>query len=275
MMKLQGKTALITGASRGIGRAIAIELAQQGLKRLFLVARNRHQLAQVATEIEAFGVEVVPLAIDLTDSAAVNIAIAQAWRDRGPIHLLINCAGVAHQASFLRSPMPLIQEELALNLMGTYTITRLIARRMAAQQEGTIVNVSSLMGKFAAPTMATYSATKFAILGFTQALRSELAPYNIQVKALLPSLTDTDMVRDLQTFRWVVPMTTEKVAQALIAGLHKDSPEILVGWQSHLAVWCHRLAPWLMDFVLKLATPQLRNKSKPGQKLREALAGSR
>lgn len=276
-MKFQGKTALITGASRGIGRAIAIELAQQGFKRLLLVARNRQQLAKVAAEIEVFGVEVVPLAIDLTDSAAVNISIAQAWRDLGPIHLLVNCAGVAHQAPFLRSPLPLIQEEIALNLMGTYTITRLVARRMANQQEGTIVNVSSLMGKLAAPTMATYSATKFAILGFTQALRTELAPYNIHVTALLPTLTDTDMVRDFETFRWVVPMSAEKVAQALIVGLEKDSSEILVGWQSHVAVWCHRIAPWLMEFVLKMATPQLQPKPNPNpsQKLREALAGSR
>ena len=275
MIKFEGKTALVTGASRGIGRAIAIELAKQGIKRLFLVARNRKKLAEVAAEIEVFGVEVVPLAIDLTDSAAVNISIAQAWRDRGPIHLLVNCAGVAHQESFLRSNLSSIQEELALNLMGTYTITRIIAKRMAAQHEGTIVNVSSLMGKFAAPTMATYSATKFAILGFTQALRSELAPYNIHVTALLPTLTDTDMVRDFKTFRWVVPMTAEKVAQALIVGLHKDAPEILVGWQSHLAVWCHRFAPWLMDLVLKIATPELQPQPTPNPKLHEALATSR
>ncbi len=271
---LVGKTALVTGASRGIGRSIALELAKQGLERIFLVARNRQKLAQVAAEIEVFGVEVVPLAIDLTDSVAVNIAIAQALRNR-QIHLLVNCAGVAHQASFLRSPLSLIQEELDLNLMGTYTITRIIARRMAVQREGTIVNVSSLMGKFAAPTMATYSATKFAILGFTQALRNELAPYNIHVTALLPTLTDTDMVRDFQTFRWVVPMTAERVAQALIAGLQKDSPEILVGWQSHAAVWCHRLAPWLMDLVLKIATPQLETSPNPDPKLQEALATSR
>ena len=269
-----GKTALVTGASRGIGRSIALELAKQGLERIFLVARNRQKLAQVAAEIEVFGVEVIPLAIDLTDSVAVNIAIAQALRHR-PIHLLVNCAGVAHQASFLRSPLSSIQEEIDLNLMGTYTITRIIARRMVAQREGTIVNVSSLMGKFAAPTMATYSATKFAILGFTQALRSELAPYNIQVTALLPTLTDTDMVRDLQTFRWVVPMTTDRVAKALITGLQKKSPEILVGWQSHAAVWCDRLAPWLMDFVLKIATPQLEPSPTPDPKLQEALATSR
>lgn len=94
---------------------------------------------------------------------------------------------------------------MATNLLGLYTVTRLVARRMAARKEGCIVNVASLMGKIAAPTMATYSATKFAILGFTQALRCELASHNVRVVALLPSLTDTDMVRGFDWFRWVQP----------------------------------------------------------------------
>src|SRR4028118_2432556 len=109
-MDIQGKTALITGASRGIGRAIALELAQKGAKRLLLVARDRQRLAEVATEIEALGVEVVILALDLAQPVEVNIAIAQAWRNHGPIHLLINCAGVAHQAPFLQSRLPTVQE---------------------------------------------------------------------------------------------------------------------------------------------------------------------
>lgn len=274
-MNIQGKTALITGASRGIGRAIAIELAQQGAKRLLLVARDEERLAEVATQIEALGVEVVTLALDLTQPVEVNIAIAQAWRDHGPIHLLVNCAGVAHQAPFLHSQLPKISEEIAINLVGMYTLTRLVARRMATQQEGTIVNVSSLMGKVAAPTMATYSATKFAIVGFTQALRGELAAHNIRVIALLPSLTDTDMVRNLQWFRWVVPTTPQKVAQALVAGLYKDSPEILVGWQSHLAVWCNRLAPWLLEKILLIAAPLPKNRQKRYLRLRQAVANSR
>ncbi len=152
--------------------------------------------------------------------------------------------------------------------MGMYTITRLVARRMAAQREGTIVNVSSLMGKVAAPTMATYSATKFAILGFTQALRGELAAHNIRVIALLPSLTDTDMARGLKLFRWVMPMTPEKVAQALVAGLRRNSPEILVGWQSHLAVWCQRIIPWLLEKILLMAAPLSKEGQKRYQKLR-------
>jgi len=90
-MNIQGKTALVTGASRGIGRAIAIELAQQGAKRLLLLARDAARLAEVAIEIESLGVEVVTLALDLTQSVKVNIVLAQAWRDYGPIHLLVNC----------------------------------------------------------------------------------------------------------------------------------------------------------------------------------------
>ncbi len=266
-MKIQGKTALITGASRGIGRAIALELAKQGMKRLLLVARDAARLAEVAAQIEALGVEVVTLALDLTEPVAVNIALAQAWRTYGPIQLLVNCAGVAHQAPFLQSKLPKVHEEISLNLMGMYTITRLVARRMAAQREGTIVNVSSLMGKVAAPTMATYSATKFAILGFTQALRGELAAHNIRVIALLPSLTDTDMARGLKLFRWVMPMTPEKVAQALVAGLRRNSPEILVGWQSHLAVWCQRIVPWLLEKILLMAAPLSKEGQKRYQKL--------
>lgn len=268
-MDIQGKTALVTGSSRGIGRAIALELAHHGANRLILVARDPARLATVAAEIEALGVEVVVLALDLTQPVEVNIAIAQTWRDHGPIDLLVNCAGIAYQAPFLQSQPVHVEREVTLNLMGMFTITRLVARRMAVQKAGFIVNVSSLMGKVAAPTMATYSATKFAILGFTQALRGELAAYNIQVSALLPSLTDTDMVRDFDWFRWVVPTTPQKVAQALIAGLQKGSPEILVGWQSHLAAWCNRLSPWLLEKVLLMAAPLPKNRQKTVARLRQ------
>jgi 3-oxoacyl-[acyl-carrier protein] reductase len=261
-MKFEGKTALVTGASRGIGRAIAHELARQGVKKILLIARNPHRLAEVATELDYFNTEAIALPLDLADPISVNVTIAHAWRQHGPIHLLVNCAGVAHQAPFLKTRLPHVQTEIATNLVGLYTITRLIARRMANRREGHIVNVSSLMGKVAAPTMATYSATKFAILGFTQALRSELAPYNVRVAALLPSLTDTDMVKDFQWFRWVKPATPEQVAQALIRGLRQGSPEILVDWQSQMALWCQRMAPWLLDRVVQMASP-LPNRPMP------------
>jgi 3-oxoacyl-[acyl-carrier protein] reductase len=257
-MQFQGKTALVTGASRGIGRAIAIELARQGITRLLLVARNAQRLDELAQDLAYLGTEAIPLPMDLTDPIAVNVAIAQAWRRHGPIQLLVNCAGVAHQAPFLESRLPQVHSEIATNLIGLYTVTRLVARRMAVRREGQIINVSSLMGRVAAPTMATYSATKFAIVGFTQALRSELAPYNVQVTALLPSLTDTDMVREFQWFRWVQPVSPEAVARALVRGLRQGQSEILVGWQSHAAVLAHRLAPGLVDRLVQLAAPPMR-----------------
>lgn len=254
-MDIKGKTAFITGASRGIGRAIALELARQGIQHLILVARDRQKLADVAAEIISLGVKVTTLSLDLTQPSSIDIAIAQAWRTHRPIHLLVNCAGVAHQAPFLETQLPKVQEEISINLLGMITITRLMAKRMANQQEGTIVNVSSLMGKVAAPTMSTYSATKFAIIGFTQALRSELAGRNIKVVALLPTLTDTDMARQLKLFRWVMPTTPEKVAQILVSKLSKNSGEIMVGWQSYLAVWCQRIFPRLMNKILMLSAP--------------------
>jgi 3-oxoacyl-[acyl-carrier protein] reductase len=254
-MNIQGKTALVTGASRGIGQAIAFELAKQGVKRLLIVARNADKLAEIATDLETLGVEVVPISLDLTDRIQVNVAMSQAWRDHGPIHLLVNCAGVAHQAPFLESKLPHVQEEIAINLMGMYTVTRSIARRMVQRREGTIVNVASLMGKVAAPTMSTYSATKFAILGFTQALRGELVSRNVRVMAVLPTLTDTDMVRDLKLFRWVVPMTPQRVAHSLVRGIKRDSHEVTLGWQSHLAVLGNYFAPRLLEQVMRLAAP--------------------
>ncbi len=271
-MNIQGYTALITGASRGIGRAIAIELARQKVKRLILVARSRDKLAEVAKLVEGMGVEAVMMPLDLTKPMFVKVAVAQLWRSYGSIDMLVNCAGVAHQNSFLQTKLPQIEEELSLNLLGTYTMTHMVARRMVKRNQGTIVNVSSLMGKVAAPTMATYSATKFAILGFTEALRRELAPHNIKVVSLLPTLTDTEMVKDLQLYRGVIPMSPEEVAQAFVKGLRKDSSEILVGWQSHLAILCQRLAPWLLEAVLKLASPQ--TKAPRIQKYYQRLVGS-
>jgi 3-oxoacyl-[acyl-carrier protein] reductase len=255
-MKFFGKTALVTGASRGIGRAIALELAQQGADCVMLVARDAKRLGQLAAELETCGTKAIAIPLDLTQSIDVDIAIARAWRNHGPIDLLVNCAGVAYQAPFLEARREHIQEELAVNLLGMYTITQPVAKRMAAKGKGKIVNVSSLMGKLAAPTMATYGASKFAVLGFTQSLRHELAVHNVEVSALLPSLTDTDMTRQFQRFKGVTAHTPQQVAQVLSHHLSGKSSEVFVGWQSRLAVWTQRFAPWLVDYLIKVTAPR-------------------
>jgi 3-oxoacyl-[acyl-carrier protein] reductase len=267
-MKFLGKTALVTGASRGIGRAIALELAQQGADCVLLIARDARRLGQLAAELESLGTKAIAMPLDLTKSVDVDIAIAKAWRTHGPIDLLVNCAGVAYQAPFLEARRDQIQEELAVNLLGMYTVTQPIAKRMAATGQGQIVNVSSLMGKLAAPTMATYAASKFAVLGFTQSLRHELAVHNVEVMALLPSLTETDMTRSLQSFHGVATHTPQQVAKVLSHNLSRNSAEVLVGWQSHLAVWTQRVAPWLVDHVIGLTAPIDRLTVSPRAKLR-------
>ena len=133
-MDIKGKTALVTGASRGIGKAISIELAQQGVKHLILVARNRQKLAEAAAEIEIMGVKVTTLALDLTQLSSINIAIAGAWNTHRPIHLLVNCAGIAHQSAFLDTQAHKFEEEISLNILGMMNITRLLAKRMANQK---------------------------------------------------------------------------------------------------------------------------------------------
>ena len=244
---------------------------------MVLVARNRDRLAETASQVEALGVEAIPLSLDLANVVDVDIGIAKVWRDYGPIQLLVNSAGVAHQTPFLNAQIPQMEAELSTNLMGVYAITRVIARRMAAMEEGTIVNVSSLMGKVAAPTMSTYSATKFALVGFTQALRSELVGHNVRVVALLPTLTKTDMVNDFDWFQWVVPVTPEKVAGALIRGLQKGTAEILVGWQTHAAVWLNRLLPGVTELLVRMAapSPEKAAKARPRKQATAMMAGSR
>ena len=102
-MKLQGKTALVTGASRGIGRAIALELARQGLSRIVILARDQERLDKLAKEIESLGVIATPLALDLTENDLVSPSIIRVWQECSGIDILVNCAGIAHQTPFLRS----------------------------------------------------------------------------------------------------------------------------------------------------------------------------
>ncbi len=256
-MDFRGQTALITGASRGIGKAIAFSLAQQNIRTLLLIARDPQRLKSVAVDLEALGVEVSILPLDLTDPHTVHATLVKALRHHPPIDLLVNCAGVAYQRPFIESRLQHIEAELMTNLLGMYTITRLVARQMVRRKQGHIVNVSSLMGKVAAPSMATYSATKHAVIGFSQALRNELAPHNVKVTNLLPSLTKTDMVKDMTPFRWVQATRPEQVAKAMVAGVKRGEHEILVGWQSRMTLLCARLSPSLLNQIIRWTQPQL------------------
>lgn len=246
-MKLNGITALITGATQSIGRATALELAKNHIHRLIIIDRDRQNLSELAQEVRAYGVEAITLTFSFTQVSQVSLGIAQVWRAYGPIDLLVNCAEVVHPIPFLQSKLSDFQEEISISLIGLYAITRSIARQMATRRQGTIVNVSSLAGRIAVPMLPTYSATQFAILGFTQALRGELAKYNIRVIALLSPLIHSETLSNTQWFCLVAPKTVEKIADILVQGVRQDRCEILIGWQSHIAIWCSWFAPKLIE----------------------------
>ena len=192
MESLQGKVALVTGAGKGIGRAVALALAAEGV-RVGLLARTDSDLQALAAEITAGGGTAATAVADVADRTAVNLAVAQLHQALGPIDILINNAGIGSFAKFLDMEPAEWEHIIQVNLMGTYYVTRAALPGMIDRQTGDIINISSTSGQRAAATTSAYSASKFAVLGLTEALMQEVRKHNIRVSALTPSTVATPL----------------------------------------------------------------------------------
>ena len=193
MEDLTGKTALVTGAGKGIGRAIALALAGQGV-RVALLARTEKDLNAVAQEIEAAGgPAAVVVAADVAQRAAVDKAVAQALKELGTIDILINNAGIGTFAKFGEMDPAEWEHIIQVNLLGTYYVTRAVLPQMQQRQTGDIINVASTSGLRASAGSSAYSASKFGMLGLTEALMQEVRKQNIRVSALTPSTVATEL----------------------------------------------------------------------------------
>ncbi len=192
MASIAGKNALVTGAGKGIGRAVAIALAHEGV-HVALLARTETQLREVAAEIEALGVKAVVLAADIADRAAVEAAVAQANEALGTIDILINNAGIGTFAKLVDMDPAEWERIIQVNLLGTYYATRAVLPGMIARETGDIINVASTAGQRGAATTSAYSASKFAMLGLTESLMQEVRKHNIRVSALTPSTVATEL----------------------------------------------------------------------------------
>ncbi|GGE72882.1 3-ketoacyl-ACP reductase [Priestia taiwanensis] len=193
---LQGKNAIITGAGKGIGRAIAIALAKEGVN-VGLLARSEDSLQVVAKEVEAEGVKAVIATADVSVCEDITKAIETLHAGLGSVDILVNNAGIGKFGKFLDLEVAEWEEIIRVNLLGVYYATRAALPSMIEQQSGDIINISSTAGQKGAPLTSAYSASKFGVLGLTESLAMEVRKHNIRVTALTPSTVATDMAMDL------------------------------------------------------------------------------
>jgi len=197
MESLKGKNAIITGAGKGIGKAIAIALAQEGVN-VGLLARTLSDLESLAEEVKLMGVKVSIATVDVADIDAVNAAVLKVKNEIGTIDILINNAGVASFGKFLELEPSRWEEIVKVNLFGAYYTARAVLPEMIEKQSGDIINISSTAGKNGAAVTSAYSASKFALIGMSESLMQEVRKHNIRVSTLLPSTVASDMAIDLK-----------------------------------------------------------------------------
>ena len=193
---LSGRTALVTGASRGIGRAVAELLARQGA-RVVLAARNEDLLGEVAAGIRAAGGEAHPLALDLQDHESIPGAVRGLPKEFAAVDILVNNAGITADNLLARMTLEQWQRVLDVNLTGAFALTKALVRGMMRRRHGRVVSVSSVAGVVGNAGQANYAASKAGLIGFSKSLARELLSRGITVNVVAPGFIETDMTAAL------------------------------------------------------------------------------
>lgn len=220
MQSVAGKVAIITGASRGIGKATALLFTQQKAK-LALCARSKNDLNKVAKDAEKVGAKCYLESVDVREEGEVNRFVSETQKRFGAIDILINNAGVGLYKPVAKTTAEDWDWVLDVNLKGVFLFSRAVIPIMQAQQSGQIVNVVSGAGRTGIPNLAAYCASKFGLLGFGEALALELRPYHIKVASILPGSVDTEWSAEFPKDRpkpnpLPVKLTLEEVAEGIL-----------------------------------------------------------
>lgn len=252
-MNLQGSRILLTGAGSGIGRCLALALGARET-RLVLVGRNTERLTEVAREIVRAGGHAYALPHDLSNPTGHN-SLAQATIDRlGGIDLLINNAGVSGFGEFSREKPANIDDIITINVTAPLLLTRAVLPAMLESGKGRIVNVGSILGSIGFPHFAAYSASKFALRGFSEALRRELAGSGVGVTYVAPRTTRTslnpDALYELSNTSGAAIDDPATVAAIIIDAIIADRNEVYIGWPEKLAVRLNALLPSLVSAAI-------------------------
>ncbi|MFZ3576572.1 3-oxoacyl-[acyl-carrier-protein] reductase [Virgibacillus sp. DJP39] len=194
---LKGKNALVTGASRGIGKAIALELAKQGANVAVNFAGSEAKAQSVVEEIEKTGVKSFKVQADVANEAEVKEMVKEVISEFGSLDILVNNAGITRDNLLMRMKEEEFDQVINTNLKGVFICTKAVTRHMMKQKSGKIVNVSSIVGVSGNPGQANYVAAKAGVIGLTKSTAKELASRNIFVNAVAPGFIATDMTDEL------------------------------------------------------------------------------
>jgi 3-oxoacyl-[acyl-carrier protein] reductase len=196
-LKLEGKVALVTGASRGIGREVALELAREGANVAVNYAGSEAKAAAVAEEIRSLGREAVVIQADVSDADSVEGMVKQTIEAFGRLDILVNNAGITKDNLLMRMKESDWDEVININLKGVFLCTKAVTRQMMKQRSGRIINMSSIVGVSGNPGQANYVAAKSGVIGLTKTTAKELASRGITVNAVAPGFITTDMTDKL------------------------------------------------------------------------------
>jgi 3-oxoacyl-[acyl-carrier protein] reductase len=193
---MTNRTAFITGASRGIGRACALSLAEAGA-RVAVAARNMEQLEALAQELRSHGREAFPVSIDLANPESIKEAISKTAKDFGPIAILVNNAGITKDGLALRMKKEDWDTVISTNLTGAFLTIQQVLQGMMRERWGRIINISSVVGEMGNAGQANYVASKAGLIGLTKSIAQEMGSRNITVNAVAPGFVETDMTQSL------------------------------------------------------------------------------
>lgn len=254
MENLKGKVVLVTGASSGIGEATARAFGAEGC-RVVLAARRLERLQAVAAELEAAGSESLAVACDVSHLEDIRSLVHQVVERFGRIDILFNNAGFG-RIDWLENldPEEDIAAQFAVNVLGVVQTTRQILPLMIQQKAGHIINMASVAGLVAAPTYTVYAACKFAVRGFSEALRREAAPWGIRVSVIYPGGVATDFgvhagikrKTKISTPKGLV-LKPEDVARAVVGLARRPRASLVRPWPFALSALANQLFPWLVD----------------------------
>ncbi|OBJ67699.1 SDR family oxidoreductase [Mycobacterium sp. 1274756.6] len=268
--EVAGKTALITGAGAGIGRATAIEFARQGARTVVIVDRDRDAAADTAAAVRAAGADAAVYQVDVTDDTAINALAAQVKSEHGVIDILVNNAGIGMAGRFLETSAQNWDDILAVNLRGVLNGSRAFAEQMVERGEGgTIINVASAAAFLPSKSMVAYGTTKAAVLAFSESLRADLADDGITVTAVCPGFVNTNIAKNTVYAGMSADAqdrarekadaayrrrnyTPEATAKAIVKAVRTGPPVLPIAPESRLGYAMRRISPTAVRLLARL-----------------------